>query len=269
MQVAVSTSHRIHLSAEQAVCESYPLGFTDIQLGTPHYSVNIEALNILREKLGLTYTVHAPFPAARGFIANSAAKDEETFLKSKDIFLKSIDNAKSIGAEIVVVHSAEPGPDNNLESTLKMISSLADRGEANGQIICVENKMPNSSVGYSPKDMQAILEDVGSENVGICFDTGHAIASLGSERKALEFMSSFAKWIRDVHIVPGTYEWDVATPPQMEPQFYRGVVKILDQAGYCGNLTIETVPEISDSEIIRGAQYLRATIAEYYEGQIL
>ena len=114
MKVAISTSHRIHLSAEQAVCECYPLGFTDIQLGTPHYNVDIGVINTLRGKLGLNYTVHAPFPAERGFTANAAADDKAIFDRSRDIFLRSLDNAKAVGAGVVVVHSAEPGFENRI-----------------------------------------------------------------------------------------------------------------------------------------------------------
>lgn len=269
MKVAVSTSHRIHLSAEQAVCECYPLGFSDIQLGTPHYGADLKVLGELRNKLGLGYSVHAPFPARRGFIANAATGDETVFEESRKIFLRTLDDAKTVGAEVVVVHSAEPGDGNSLESTIRMFKALAGKASENGQIVCIENKMPNSELGYSPEDIRHVLEEVGSDNMGLCFDTGHAIASLGSEKKALEFFNTFAEHIRDVHIVPGTYEWDVATPPQMEPHFWRGVVKALDEAGYDGNLTIEAVSEIPESELVKGGQYLRATITEYYENILL
>lgn len=265
MKVALSTSHRIHLSAEQAVCECYPLGFTEIQLGTPHYSIDAGALNKLREKLGLDYTVHAPFPAVKGFIANASAANKEDFRKSQDIFLDSMDNAKAVGAELVVVHVAEPGFENNIESSTEMFQALSEKAAENKQTVCIENKMPNSKVGYTPEDIRKILDEVDSPRLGVCFDTAHAIASLGSEKKALEFFNSFSSWIRDTHIVPGTYEWDVSVPPQMEPHFYRAIVKTLDDAGYTGNLTIEAVPEIPDTEIVKGAQYLRATIVEYYE----
>jgi sugar phosphate isomerase/epimerase len=265
LNVALSTSHRIHLSAEQAVCECYPLGFSDIQVGTPHYNADTGALNTLREKLGLKYTVHAPFPAVKGFIANAAAADRKILDKSVDILLASLDNAKSIGAEVIVVHSAEPGFENSIESTVETFQTLSERAAGNNQIVCIENKMPAAKVGYSADDIRRILDDVGSGDLGVCFDTGHAIATLKSERKALEFFKSFSEHIRDVHIVPGTYEWDVATPPQMEPHFYRQIVQILDDVGYEGNLTIEAVSEIPDTEIVKGARYLRATIVEHIE----
>jgi len=130
------------LSAEQAVCECYPLGFTDIQVGTPHHSADFNALNTLAEKLGLTYTVHAPFPAERGFIANAAAADKRELDKSREILLGSLDNAQAIGAKTVVVHSAEPGPENSMESMVQTFKILSAKAAENGQSVCMENKMP-------------------------------------------------------------------------------------------------------------------------------
>ncbi|MBD3389071.1 MAG: TIM barrel protein [Candidatus Altiarchaeales archaeon] len=268
MRVAVSTTHRLHLSAENAVCELHPLGFNDIQLGLPHYNADLDNLVRIRDWLGLTYTVHGPFPAERGFICNAAAVDDSVFEKTRGIFTSTLENAGRLGAGLVVFHVAEPGHENSLESSIEMFKLLAGKAEKEDMVVCVENKMPNSDVGFSPDDIRRLLEEVGSDHLGICFDTGHAIASMGSERKALDFMDSFKEQIRDVHIVPGTYEWDVATPPQLEPHFYRGVVRILDGVGYPGNLTIEAVPEIPDTELVRGSQYLRATIVEHYQNKM-
>jgi len=268
MEVAISTNHRIHLSAEQAVFECYPLGFTEIELGTPHYSADLTVLNMLRQKLGLNYSVHAPFLASKGFIADAAAVDEKVFEESKELFLDTLDNARTLGAKRIVFHITEPKIKGSIDRAIEMFLLLSKKASENNQLVCIENKMPNSELGYSFADIKEIIDEVGSKNLGLCFDTGHAIASAGSEKKALELMDSLKEYIREVHIVPGSDEWDIHTPPQIEPHLYRGIIGMLDEIGYEGNLVIEALNEIPDNEIVNGARYLRATIAEHYENKL-
>lgn len=260
MELELSTNHRIHLSAEQAVLECHPLGFNNIQIGTPHYDADIDVLKKIKSKLNLNYSVHAPFPATRGFMANPAYGDKELLEKTHDLLLKSIDNAVKLGARYVIVHSSERGTENCLESTIETLSKVCDK--AGKLTICMENKMPPDKVGFTEEDMKCVLKEVGRKNLKLCFDTGHAIASYGSEKKALEFLKDVVEDVGNVHLVQGTAEWDVHIPPQEEPHFYRGLVHILDDAGYDGNLTFEAVPEIPDEDIVKSARYIRATIAE-------
>ncbi|MFH1636850.1 MAG: sugar phosphate isomerase/epimerase family protein [Candidatus Woesearchaeota archaeon] len=266
MNIEISTNHEIHLPAEQAVLRCYRLGFNHIQLGTPHFKANFQLLNKLREKLNLKYSMHAPFLAPKPFIASAGAVDKNLLKKSREIFLKTIENAAKVKAHKVVVHTAEPGLHSCLENTIATMRLLCRKAKRHGIIICVENKIKwTSEIGFLEEDMKRIAREVKEKNLKFCFDTGHAIATYGSPKKALKFFDDVARHIGDVHLVPGTGEWDVHTAPISDPHFYRQIVSRPFSLNYGGDLTFECAPEIPESEIIRGAEYVRGTIAEIFQ----
>ena len=263
MYLELATTYRHHLSPAESVLECHPLGFHYLQLSCLHTSVDIEKLLYLKKALGLKYSVHAPFPRDLSFIVNPASTDKVIIRRSKKQVFLSIDTAKKLGCRDVVIHISEKSEDNSKERAVRNLVSYARYARKKGLKLNIENRTPAEGFGFSKEEVTDILKRVKKQaKVRLCFDTGHAIASCGTRSGAVDFLSSVAKDIGMVHIVPGNAEGDIHTALDIDPHFYRKVVELLAEVGYNGSLVLEVMPEIPEELILDGSKYLRATIAE-------
>lgn len=130
--------------------------------------------------------------------------------------------------------------------------------------------MSDSAIGRTVDELVEILKKVGRKNLKLCFDTGHAIAVYGSERAVIDAFESVVEYIAAVHLVPGSdvEYWDIHRPPEENPHFYREILRMLLENGYKRTLMFESVPEIPEEDIIRGAEYIRGTLSVLLREQI-
>lgn len=270
MRLELSTSYAIHLPAEEAVLRCYKLGFLNIQLGTPHRKANLDRLLKVKESLGLEYSIHAPFPAPKTFMVNPAYPSETKRKRAEDWLLRTLENAAYLGVKNIIVHSCEPDYGASESSLIMTLKTLCRYAKKNKQTVCLENKMSDSAIGRTVDELVEILKKVGRKNLKLCFDTGHAIAVYGSERAVIDAFESVVEYIAAVHLVPGSdvEYWDIHRPPEENPHFYREILRMLLENGYKGTLTFESVPEIPEEDIIRGAEYIRGTLSVLLREQI-
>ncbi|MFH1450668.1 MAG: sugar phosphate isomerase/epimerase family protein [archaeon] len=267
MKIELSTNHWLRPNqtpADIAVEKAFNLGFRHIQIGTPHYTGDLDKIVALRKKHKLTYSVHAPFFAEEGFIATPSYKDRASLERSRKIYLTSLENAHYIGAKKVVIHASEPHHHEGIPQLVESMDIFAKKAEELGIIICMENKFPPSEIGYAENELWGVLKEVDHPNVKMCFDTAHAAAALGSITGMLDFLRDMAPFVADVHLVPvSTYKrTDIHTAPDPDAYYYENVIKILKDAKYKGDLTFEAVSD-SDEHIIKGMNYIQTLLKKY------
>jgi sugar phosphate isomerase/epimerase len=267
MKVEISTNHWLRpkqTPADSAVEKAVQLGFKHIQIGTPHFTGDLDRIVELRKKHKLTYSVHSPFFAEKGFIATPSYKDSKNLDRSRKIYMESLKNSHFVGAKKMVIHASEPHHHEGVPQLIESLDILAPKAEELGITLCLENKFQPSEVGYTEHDLWGVLKTVEHPNVKMCFDTAHAAAALGSITQMLDFLKDMAPFIADVHLVPvSTYKrTDVHMAPDPDEYYYDNVVKILKDAKYKGDLTFESVYD-TDQHILKGMKYIQGLLKKY------
>jgi|TARA_Y100000310_G_C20611670_1_gene778310 sugar phosphate isomerase/epimerase len=267
MKVELSTNHWIkptYHSADVAVEKAEALGFKHIQIGTPHFTGDLDRIVELRKQHKLTYSVHAPFFAEKNFIATASFKSPKLLERSRKLLLKSIENANYIGAKKIVIHSAEPHHHVGIPQLVESMDIFAEKAEEFGITICMENKFPPAEIGNTEEEIWGVLREVDLPNVKMCFDTAHAAAALGSLTEMLHFLRDLAPLVGDVHLVPvDTFKrMDVHEAPKPNEYYYNSVIKILKDAKYKGDITFEAVFD-TDENILKGMKYIEGLIKKY------
>jgi sugar phosphate isomerase/epimerase len=267
MEVELSTNHWLrpnHTPADVAVEAAAELGFKHIQIGTPHISGDLDKIVELRKKHKLTFSVHSPFFAEKGFIATPSYKNRALLERSREIYIKSLENAHFVGAKKMVIHASEPHHEEGIPQLVESLDLLAPKAEKLGITLCLENKFQPSQIGYAENELWGVLSEVDHPNVKMCFDTAHAAVALGSITGMLNFLREIAPKVADVHLVPVTnrIDCDDHQAPEPDEYYYDSVIKILKDANYKGDLTFEAVYD-SDEHILKGMKYIEKLIKKY------
>jgi sugar phosphate isomerase/epimerase len=169
-------------------------------------------------------------------------KNEKMF----DDMMKSIEYAVDIGAPVMrVVGSSlmfrfEPH-EPQIERLSRMFSTAAKEAERRGIKMAVENH-----IDYNSDEILRILQNVGSPNFGINFDTGNFVRVLDDPVKAMEKLAKyvFATHIKDLRIQRGVpvNEWYFFS---CTPVGEGGIVdnqkigQILEDNGFKGFMAVE------------------------------
>ncbi len=152
----------------------------------------------LAEKLGVGFSVHCPHMYSPPKVNFCSAKEED--IKKADLWLgKSIEYAKKLGAEEIVIHpdkyvgcSREKALDILEKHIRDNIKSLG-----RGQRILIEN-MPGEKYALStPEEFKEFLKRF-RKGVGVCWDVGHEIIRL--RKQEFSFPKVLGKEIKEVHI---------------------------------------------------------------------
>jgi sugar phosphate isomerase/epimerase len=160
-------------------------GFTWVQVPAPPPSVlsnpRLEATHsrALRQTLetgGLRPVLHAPSGLRAGAADGHRA------------FAGLIAYASEAGAGVVVYHAANfpdaPASEDHVLAETRSLARLAPLAERLGVTIALENLAPvfpgPDVLSFSPQLLRTICRQIGSPNVGVCLDVGHAnvVASL-------------------------------------------------------------------------------------------
>lgn len=123
-----------------------------------------KGLKAQSETEGIVYTVHAPaFKDGGGYFKLDNDDDYKHFEDT-------VKFASDIGAEVVTIHFA-----NTKESYVSAVKRLAEYARGLGVKIAIENTRSDSGAYCKPKDLNKLFRLLdGLDNVGICFDVGHA-----------------------------------------------------------------------------------------------
>ncbi len=175
-----------------------------------------------------------------------APEGDKSFAETLDYVKKWIDLFNDLGIEAGVIHpggnllaSAGWPAERILIRRAEALRKITEFARGGSTVICLENC---SSPGTrTAEELLQIIKASGSENAGICLDTGHAninnvdsadfIMQAGNSLKALHIADNMGK--TDDHILPygkGTVCWE-------------GVLKALHVIGYRGLFNFEVPGE--------------------------
>ncbi|MHA2023712.1 MAG: TIM barrel protein [Candidatus Thorarchaeota archaeon] len=147
----------------------------------------LQELNPMREKI---HSVHLRYDDPE--VDNISRGIQDLTLITETGFHDALD------VQVYVVHGGYP---KNPSELRHQIERLGAAGEQYGVLVAYENladksnKAQGFSWGRDPCRIVEAMEDVGSSNVGLCLDVGHAI----SNRMTYWDTPEMARWLAHVH----------------------------------------------------------------------
>jgi len=152
--------------------------------------------NLLKDEGLKVFQVHPPWPC----LASCDSRERD---KALDTYKRWIDYSHRLNAETMIVHpSGEEQPPNRkqaLDLTVEGLSRLAK--EAAPLTLALENVAPSVKVsqpiGATAEELIWIIEQIDSQNLGICLDTSHCLAS-GID--LISFIQGAGKYIVTTHL---------------------------------------------------------------------
>lgn len=153
-----------------------------------------------------------------------SSPDEPTRKMAVRSFMDEGKLAAQLGGPLVVVHCSGiyPGGLDDKAMRLRMASlkksmrELAVFGQAEGVKFAFENLPDYHAIGSNISDLCAMLDEINSDAVGMCFDTGHAnlcgdvSAAINAARRIIYIHASDNNARKDEHFMPGkgSIDWD-------------------------------------------------------------
>lgn len=180
--------------------------------------------------------MHAPDP-------NLARFDEAERTEAVEKVARFLELASILEAETLIVHPGTgiPGVENLplslsfhetisriRETNIKSFKELAKTAENLGVTLAVENRLERV-YGSRPADLIQLLEEVGSDRLGICLDTGHANVNRIPPH---EFLAAIGERLVATHVHDNNGAGDQHFPPLMGSIDWEAFTEALRKAGY-------------------------------------
>ncbi|MBN1942697.1 MAG: sugar phosphate isomerase/epimerase [Phycisphaerae bacterium] len=178
--------------------------------------------------------------------------DESARRAAVDVFKAEGDLAMELGGPLVVVHCAGIVPEGRSVSAeeralrwsqlRKSAAELASFGQAQGVRYALENLPPYHFVGSDTPALRALLDELNSPRVGMCFDVAHANL-VGDPIRATAAAAGQMIYVHicdnhgrsDDHLMPfcGTIDWNA-------------FARALNEGRYTGVLMLEVFPALRE-----------------------
>lgn len=139
-------------------------------------------------------TVHGPF-----MDLSPGAADEKVRELTVERLGRAIELSEPLGPSVFVFHSGyekwrfDHRIDLWLKASLRTWPELLRRASGMGAAIAVENIFEEE-----PENLRLLMEEMGSEGFGVCFDTGHF--NLFSKRPLSEWLDALGRHIIELHL---------------------------------------------------------------------
>ncbi len=149
-----------------------------------------------KEKYGfITRTCHLPFP--EGY--DLSVTDEDIRKQAVENQKEIVEIAMELNPEVLVLHNsrgpvAEQDRPKRRAALVKSLKEFAPWCKERGLKIALENLIPGSLL-MSSDDLVGVIEEVGCDNIGICFDVNHLFAE-----PHYDFIKKAGKHIITMHI---------------------------------------------------------------------
>lgn len=170
----------------------------------------IKDSDIARLKERLDYnpslTIHAPF-----MDLSPGAVDSKVRAVTIERFFHIFRIAETLKPKVIVFHSGYEKwkyalrIDTWLEGSLLTWKRLLPRAREMGLQIAIENIFEDD-----PTNLRLLMEEIGSHNFGLCFDTGHF--NLFSKISLKEWLSQLKPYIIELHLHDNNRETDAHKP---------------------------------------------------------
>ncbi len=185
-------------------------------------------------------TAHLPFSS--GYDLSSLDDDER--IKAVERQKEAIEFSKHLGYSIVVLHPdtgkvPEEDYDKRHNALIKSLKDFAPWCKERGIKIALENLTQVSSVQTSGVLLK-IIEAVGSDNVGICFDVNHLF-----KETHREFIKNAGKYILTMHTTDNDGELEKHWFPGDGVINWKELFELLDEIGYDSTMICECASILS------------------------
>lgn len=180
-----------------------------------------------------------------------------------DDLMMAAEFVKKLGVKNLATHVGfmpENPADERYWKTIYALRTLCKKLKENGIRFLFETGQE------TPVVLMRAIEDIGTENVGVNFDTGNLI--LYGKANPIDALDMIGKYVYDLHLKDGLYPTDGRNLGK-EVRFGDGKANFkeflpkLKALGYEGSLTIER--EISGEKQIADIIYARDLIKEYWK----
>ena len=193
---------------------------------------------ILKRKAELgfeTYTVHLPQLPDYDLSNTNEEQRLEAIKKQKEIALM----AMPLEYSFLVLHPdtgkvPEEDYEKRHEALIKSLKDFAPWCKEQGLKLAIENLTQLSSVQTS-SDLVKIIEAVGSDNLGICFDTNHLF-----KETHREFIKNAGKYIITMHVTDNDGEVEKHWFPGDGVINWKEIFELLDEIGYDSTMICES-----------------------------
>lgn len=238
-------------------CETITRNGFDIEIDSGHLndytSVDIEP-----------YAVHLPYEEI-----SLTHPDEKIRNQSIKSIVKELEKAHSKNVKQGVLHierGYDISPKIPIEEKVKHFNSAAseilESAKGLGIKIALENNGFAKDSFSDPNEILMIIEDLAKKynNVGICFDIGHAnVYAHNSGKDLINILEALKRYIIHVHIHENHGTIDEHLPPQgiFKSSFYKKLLP-LDNSSF----SFETKGAPGMEGILKGIQFIEETIQE-------
>ncbi len=171
----------------------------DLELYFGSASLDSISANEVKDLFGIldygpSLSIHAPF-----MDLSPAAVDSKVRRATIERFTHVLDIAEVLRPKTIVFHSGyekwKYALDVNfwMEKSLLTWRPINERAAATGVKIAIENIFEDE-----PSNLRLLMEHMGSDNFGVCFDTGHC--NLFSKVPLEEWMRALGPYISELHL---------------------------------------------------------------------
>lgn len=207
-------------------------------------------LQRIKEELGASFTVHAPAQDV-----NLGSFNKKVRQVAFEEIRGSIDFARSLGSDLVVVHPTpgivgmpegkwskeEHAPKRETEKLAQqeafMVRAVKDLADyAPDMLLCLENLVFPHEIYRSPEDMAELIRKVNRSNVGVTLDVGHAVVC---GHKPTDFLHLLQDAIYHVHLHDNNGLIDQHLPLGQGLIDYVEVIQTLKRMNYQGVVQLE------------------------------
>lgn len=197
----------------------------------------------LADSLGIVFTqAHGYFPLGKDVGADGREHDAEY---CEEMMRRSVLAAEILGAPWMVVHpfnvQTESGYSSrkSYQDNKQYFAKWGEKFAAHHVNMAIENmSMYGGKVRYGavPDELLELVDGIGSPNVGICVDTGHAHLS-GFD--AADYIRLVGKHLHATHIADNHQNLDEHFAPFNGTIDWKSVMKALSEIGYEDDFSFE------------------------------
>ncbi len=194
-----------------------------------------------------------------------------------DLMRRTIEAAAIVGAKWTVIHPVEienASIEEKIEKNIEILSPFIEFAKQSGVGVAVENT-PTRLYWYGEKidvhgfdtaeGLVKLCDTLNSSfgNVGICWDTGHANLSQGSQYDAIKLIGERLKIL---HIADNYNQNDEHMPPFYGNIDFNAILKALKEINYQGTFNFEThkFTQNLPDELVDDAVKLMYKIGRYW-----
>jgi len=196
----VSISGSIDMAIDRAIdlnCNSFQI-FTRNPRGWQYTEIKDENINLFKEKCKKNNIkspiVHMPY------LPNLSSPKNEGYLRSIDILTSELIRCDSLNIPYLVTHLGShlgEGIKFGLKRVINACSIALSKADNNTTILLENTAGTKNSTGSTFENLQFVLDNVKSKNIGICLDTAHAFAA-GYDLRSIEDVNKTINLLEDI-----------------------------------------------------------------------